>query len=193
MKLIGVVIMIFAFVGCASLKPQTFKRDYSPVNAKEFKYEDKNISFTYVPTSFDPSVPVHFVNKTDKPIKIIWDEVTFINPTGEAEKVIHEGVRLLDRNASMSPSLIPPKGNTKDAITPTSRVTWGSLYFGGPQDWQYQAICGNRKWDIVTHEIEQLDEECVGKVFGLFVTYEVDGKKYTFSARYKFDKRGSSK
>ena len=183
MKLLVSAIVGLFIVSCASgPKPPTYKRDYAAVGAKDFKYEDKNISFAYVPVSFDSSVPITIQNKTDKAIKIIWDETTFINQTGQSEKILHEGVRLLEKGASMSPSVIPPKANLTDIITPVSKVIWGG------SSWEYLKICGESVL-IPFKGYEQRDEECVGKIFGLFVTYEIEGKKNSFSVKYKLNQR----
>lgn len=170
-------------MGCASgPKPPSFKREYSPVESTDFKYEDKNILFTYKPVTLESAIPVVFTNKTTKPIKVIWDETVFIEATGQSEKVIHDGVRLIDRSAPMTPSIILPKGNLVDAITPSNRVYWNY------NTWDYLMICGT-KIMIPFTGFEEKDEECVGKTFGLFVTYEIEGKKSSFSVKYKFDNR----
>lgn len=182
--------------GCATgPKPPVFKREYSPVDAKEFKYEDKNIIFTYTPVTFGSGaplwennfapgsgVPVKFVNKTDKFIKIIWDETAFINPSGQSEKVIHEGVKLVDRNAPMAPSLIPPKASLTDIITPVSRVIWNGT------SWEYRMICGEQNL-IPFKGFEQKDEECVNKVFGIFMAYVSEGKPLNFMVKFKMHTR----
>lgn len=173
------VLAIGILSGCATgPKPPTYKRDYAPVDAKEFKYEDRNIQVVYTPVTFESGVPVIFVNKTDKPIKVIWDETSFINPSGWSEKVIHEGVKIIDRNAPMAPSMIPPKASLVDSVTPTSRIFWSG------SSWAYLMICGEQKL-IPFQGYEQKDEECLGKSYGLFVTYEIDGKKNSFSIKYK--------
>lgn len=188
MKLFLTTISILALVttSCATgSKPPTFKREYSAVDTKDFKFEDKNISFTYTPVTFGSSIPVVFVNKSDRPIKIIWDETTFINSNGQSEKVIHEGVRIAERNASMTPSLIPPKASLSDSITPISRISWGGT------SWEYQMICGQQSL-IPFKGFEQKDEECVGKIFGFYITYQIENTKRFFQMKYILKSRQKS-
>lgn len=173
------LVLISVLSSCAT-RP-TFKRDYTAINAKDFKYEDKNIVFTYVPTSYGSSVPISIQNKSDKAVKILWDETTFINQSGQSEKVIHEGVRLLERNSSTPPSIVPPHANIQDAITPTSKIEWSG------SNWQQSVICGDE--GEVFNGMLHNDEHCLNQTFGLFITYEIEGKKNSFGIKYKLTKR----
>ena len=173
---------MFAISGCV-LPPTrpTFKREYTAVNAKDFKFEDKNLIFTYTPISYGSTIPVKIHNKSDKAIKIIWDEITFINQLGQSEKVAHEGVRLLDRNTSTPPSVVPPQAKIEDSITPTSKIEWSG------SGWNYSVICGDdgEMFNGMMHK----DEQCLNQTFGLFITYEIEGKKNSFTVKYKLSKR----
>jgi hypothetical protein len=189
---LGIFLVI---IGCATSKKeeaasakvlQKFRREYVPIDAKDFKYETKQIAFSYVPTNLDSQIKVTFLNKIQKPIKIIWDETSFINPSGGSEKIIHEGIKLRDSgSATMTPTLIPPGSNIADSISPISRVTWLS------NRRVYLPICGGMGALFVGLNLNDLeeDESCVGKVFAIFVTYEIEGKKSSFTVKYKLNKR----
>lgn len=162
-------------------------RKYVPVDSKEFKFEDKNIVVTYLPNTIDAGTSFHFQNKTDSPVKIIWDETTYIEPNGQSSKVFYSGVKIDDRNSSLPASLIPPKASLADDILPTAAVFWGSY------GWSYIPLCGSVDnvpkmngliMKVPSYEIS--DDECLGKVFGYFITYEVDGKKHNFTIKFKF-------
>lgn len=169
-------------VGC-STRP-TYKREYAPVEAKEYKYVDKNIEFTYVPTTYAATVPVTFANKTDKPMKIIWDETTFIYPSGQSERVTHEGVRFMEKGAPQVPSIISPKSKLADTIIPVSRVNIEGL------QWRYRVICNDPEEDSYSmNGMLHMDASCVGKIFGMFITYEIDGKKSSFTVKYTLANR----
>lgn len=193
MKFLICVFSLLSLFGCATPRP-TFKREYTAVNSKDFKYEDKNILFTYTPISYGSSIPISIQNKSDKAIKIIWDESTFINQLGQSERILHEGVKLADRNTSMPPSVLPPLGKIEDSITPTSKIDWIG------NNWSYSMICGdeNHKGDLLnemyqTVGLYQEDEHCLNQTFGLFLTYEIDGKKSTFTSKYRLSKRQINK
>lgn len=187
-----VKIVVFSLLltsGCASLSSENWTsrtliqvkhaRKYEPVGAKEYKHEDKNLLVTYAPDIVDAGLSFNFVNKTDKPIKILWDDSAFINAAGGSERVLHGGVRIIDRNQSQAPSIIIPKGTLSDDIISTEHVGTDPYLSSG---WSYTPICGSK--NIYTHDIK--DEGCAGQTFGYFITYEVDGKKQSFTVKFKY-------
>ena len=82
----------------------TFKREYLPVGSTGFGYENKDVKFEYSPVSFGTSLPIKFQNRGDKPIKIIWDETSFVDGSGQPNKVVVSGTRLIERNSSILPT-----------------------------------------------------------------------------------------
>lgn len=70
-------------------------------------------------------------NKTDHSIKIIWDEAAFIDRDGTTSRVMHTGVKYVDRNNSQPPTVVPRGGTVTDVIVPTDRVYYSSSEYGG--------------------------------------------------------------
>jgi hypothetical protein len=174
-SVILVVVAISLLAGCATT---AYKREYIPVETNDYRFEDSNIKFSYTPASFESNIPITFENKSSKPISIIWDETVFINPMGQSEKIFHDQMKIIDRGLAIPPSLVPPKANFQGALIPVSRVGSPSQY-----GWSMFPICGT--YNGFTKD----DVDCVGKVFGLFVTYEIEGKKQSFNVKYKYSQR----
>lgn len=61
-------------------------------------------------------------NNTDQSIKLIWDETSFIDLDGTLSRVMHIGVKYVDRNASQPPTVIPAQQRLADDLFPTNRV-----------------------------------------------------------------------
>jgi hypothetical protein len=61
------------------------------------------------------------VNLTRDALKINWDEAAIVF-NGEAQKVIHSGVAIIDKNKSMPKSVIPPNAKLEDFAIPTKNV-----------------------------------------------------------------------
>ncbi|MFY7936648.1 MAG: hypothetical protein ACOVOQ_04675 [Flavobacterium sp.] len=155
-------------------------REYEPVESKSFLAEDKNLSIIYIPTIVDAGVVVQFKNKTDKPIKIIWDESVYMSPSGSSEGIFHLGVTIADRSANKTPTILPPRASHSDEMIINSLVSFYSSQYGS--GWSYTPICGIR--NIYDHTLD--DSSCKDKVFGFYVTYEINGKKEALTFKYKY-------
>jgi hypothetical protein len=71
-------------------------------------------------------------NKTDNPISIDWNQVSYIDLAGDSHKVMHEGVKYITRSEPQAPSVIPPTANLKDIVFPVDYVSYStSRYSSG--------------------------------------------------------------
>lgn len=184
-------LLTLTLFGCASTVK--YNRTYQPVDSSGYSYEDKNVKMTYQPVTIATGVPLTIENKSDKPIKVVWDESSFLNESGNSERIMHDGVKFNDRNSPMVPTVIPPHGRINDAVTPTSRAHFDSSEYGVPGlGWLLNPLCGQiDKAGYI--EPQEKDDECVGKTFGLFITYEIDGKKTPVTLKYKYSGRSDVK
>jgi hypothetical protein len=169
-----VLLLAFVCSGCVTAK--LYDRKYEPVGAKGYVYSDQDIDFKYVPVTADSSIAINLKNKSSKTIKVIWDEVTLIGSEGQVERVFHEGIKIADRAQPMAPSIVPAGSTLTDSVTPVNKVDW--VYNG----WSYYPICGVK--DIMTWEIDEV--ACLGKTFGLYFSYEIDGKKKNFTVSFRY-------
>jgi hypothetical protein len=92
------------------------------------------------------------------------------------ERVLHEGIKIADRGQPMAPSVVPAGSTLTDSVTPIGKIDW--VYNG----WSYYPICGVK--DITTWEIDET--ACLGKIFGLYFSYEIEGKKKNFTVNFKY-------
>jgi hypothetical protein len=151
----------------------TYDSDYSitmtkPISNQNLEFEDDNISLNWI---FDESQLVFILrNKTENPIKVDWNQVSYIDVTGNAQKVIHEGVKYVNRNESQIPTVIPPTAKIQDIIFPTNNVSYVSGQYGG---WREKPM-------FPEGEEAKMYE---GKSFSVFMPLEVNGetKNYTFT------------
>lgn len=137
----GMFIMIA--LGCASQK--TFTYDVclttveAPADAKEQFGESKVVSFTDAEltkysyeddfiaiTWYVNSEQFNFTlkNKTQHTIKINWDDITYVNYNGYTERMMHSGVKYIERNASQPSTMIPRGATISDLLQPTDNVYW---------------------------------------------------------------------
>jgi hypothetical protein len=158
-------------------------------NNKVFK--NKEIQVTWVPTA--SKFIFAFENKSDKTQKIIWDEVVFIDNSGGSHKVIHEGVKLIDRNGPMPPTIIVKGSNITDVIQPADYIHWRDGFYGryasSPGGWDEDPILPSSFYGSSSEKTgfaEKVNSQ-IGKKFKVLMTLVVDDKKkeYIFEFEVK--------
>lgn len=99
------------------------KKYYSYFGQEKYNFEDEMIKIAWIPT------PHEFLfiltNKTDHSIKIVWDEASYVDISGESHRVMHSGVKYIDRDSAQPPSIVVRRGTFSDLVMPTD-------YIGGP-------------------------------------------------------------
>lgn len=86
----------------------------------------------YSQSTVQPMVPVFAAsslgftlqNKSDSTMRIIWDGASFVSPSGENSRVIHSGVRFIEKNKEQAPSVITKGGSLTDTISPSDGLYW---------------------------------------------------------------------
>lgn len=96
---------------------------------QKYRYEDDYINIVWFVgyKSFDFSL----TNKTDHTIKINWDDISYVDITGNVGRVMHSGVKYTDRNNSQPATSIPKKATITDLLLPTDNVYYQSGKYGG--------------------------------------------------------------
>lgn len=151
--IIGAAVVCCAFLAqsCGSLMPTSkyvvnLSTVESPENAKvqfgetkvvtfnegdvqKYRYEDDYINIVWYVgyKEFNFSL----TNKSDHTIKINWDDISYVDITGNVGRVMHSGVKYIDRNNSQPATSIPRKASITDLLMPTENVYYVSGQYGG--------------------------------------------------------------
>ena len=109
-------------------------------------------------------------NKTSNPIKIDWDQAAYVDVAGESHKVMHSGVKYIDKEKPQALTVVPPTAKLEDIIFPTDYVFYTSGKYGG---WSRNTLFP----DATKAELYK------GKSFGVFIPFEINGviKNYFFT------------
>ena len=75
---------------------------------EKYYFEDELVKILWLPSS--SNVSFNLTNKTDHSIKIIWDEAVYVDTIGVSHRVMHSGVKYMDRSNSQPPSVVVRKG-----------------------------------------------------------------------------------
>lgn len=95
----------------------------------KYFFEDEFIKIAWIPTADQLSFVL--TNKTNHSIKIIWDEAAFVDENGISHRVIHSGVKYIDRNSTQPPSVVVRNGTVTDLVIPTDNIYYVSGKYGG--------------------------------------------------------------
>lgn len=122
-------------------------------------------------------------NQVEK-IKVLWDESVFISTTGEATRITHSGIKLVEAEKSAVPSVIPENSYIEEFITPIKNIENVTLS-NGSSYWIVTPFM-----DKCASKDKQVAGQCIqgkiGKQFGLLLAFE-QGKSvfnYTFWFAY---------
>jgi len=93
-----------------------------PRLSKELRYTDDVIDIKFIIGAEFIGFELH--NKKDVGIKIKWDDCSYVSPSGETMRIIHSGVKLIDRDKPQAPTTIPPGAKIVDQFVPTGNIYW---------------------------------------------------------------------
>ncbi|NUP55824.1 MAG: hypothetical protein HOQ19_08330 [Gemmatimonadaceae bacterium] len=197
MQLRNVAPFVLLVTGCASLaalapsypkydlsltsvqRPEKAKVRYGPDHIASFSdsgktkytFEDSLINATVVPIQTGFSVRIE--NKTSHTIKIIWDDAAIVDPTGQSARIMHVGVKYVDRNNSQPPTVIVARGHIYDELSPTDKVYMSTGLYGG---WQTAPLLPKTPFQIANRDtvLAKLTETYKGKTVQLLLPLQIE-------------------
>lgn len=126
-------VFMLAFSGCSTKYFMTYSVQSINVNKNisfinnEFSNEKINVSFSINNTSFEFNIK----NKTNEPLYIDWNKITYIDVFGVSKRMIHKGIRYIEKNEKQDISIIPPHAALIDILIPVDNIIYYSGEFGG--------------------------------------------------------------
>ena len=151
------------------------------VDGDKSEYEDSLIrvvwKFVETQAIFD------MVNKTSQTIKIIWDEAGYVNYNGNTERVLHKGVKIIDREKSQIPTLIYKNTTLTDFVAPISYTQWVSGSEFKISGWESMPLFP-KKFGALSKKIEYYPE-ILDKDIRIILPIMVDGNTLEYSFNFK--------
>src|ERR1044072_3604922 len=98
-------------------------RMIKPRVSNDLTFEDVNIRIRFV---IFQQLLFKLENKSPHPLEVDWSRASFVDTNGTAHKVMHEGVRYIERDKALPPTVIPSGANISDVIVPVSLVSFES-------------------------------------------------------------------
>ncbi len=142
-----------------------------PAESESLVYEDDTLKVVFGVSR--KGINFTLRNKTEGPLKVDWNQWSYVDVEGKSHKVFHRGVAYKDKETSLPPSTIPPTAALEDVIVPTDYVEWSNLE------------SGYRTLELLPDN--STASTFVGKTLSVFMPVEVNGtvKNYLFSFRVK--------
>jgi hypothetical protein len=112
--------------------------DNDPTMENSYIFKNNELTFKWNPDLI--KFIFELENKSDKTIKIIWDNSAFIDENGLSHKIIHSGVKFIDRQNSQQPSIVIKRSKILDSIQPSDYIKWVEGFYG-----RYTSFQG--EWD----------------------------------------------
>jgi hypothetical protein len=125
----------------------------------------------------EDGISFSLTNKLDAPIQIDWNATSYVDTTNEAQRVMHSGVKFIDRDKPMVPTTIPPGAAAKDIMIPISNVNYSS---GAGAGWRTRALFGDWIYGHVPMK--------PGGTFSVLLALVVDGKTQHVYTTFEVDR-----
>jgi hypothetical protein len=165
-------------------RPENAKERYGEskiINFEEegktkYSYEDELIKIVWLPLSTQFAFTLE--NKSDNSIKIIWDEAVYVDENGSSGRVMHSGVKYVDRSNPQPPTVVVKKAKVDDMVVPTDNIYYISEQYGG---WQTKPLFPNRA--TTQEELNALTKKYVGKTVKILLPLQIQEtvNEYIFS------------
>jgi len=173
-KYIILFALFLVFCSCAlMMTPTPYNWSFSleePKPSGTLTYSDDFIDVVF---SFgNTQIGFDIQNKTDSGIKINWDDLSVIYPSGTSSRVIHSGIKLADRNNPQAPTVIPPNAKVSDILIPSENIYYSELY----NEWKYRPLFGGED-RLVWND----------KDFSIYFPLEIKGDNKEYSFKFKIN------
>lgn len=191
---------VFLFGSCTVLKEiETVTPEYNvslnkveqPTNSKEtfgetitieslndatrYVFEDEYFKI-YWHVGFDRFYFTMF-NKSSYPIKIIWDDVTFVNMDQSVSKMIHTGTKYNQRNEAQVDTTIPKGAILEDILVPVVNIVLDG-------EWTIRSLFNEHAYGIDAVERASL---CQGKTMSILFPIRIENIENNYTFIFKVD------
>lgn len=158
------------------------KKKINMIDNKDFfSYNNKDFSLQIKPAKQGFYFKV--LNKTDKNIKIIWDNSAIINENNETIRLFHYGTKFTDGDKTQLPSIIVKNTTLNEFVTPQASINEGRYgYSVDPYFTSYvYGNVGDNELKEMARKIEpKLKTKFIDKTIKLLLTLEVNDKQQEY-------------
>jgi len=151
--------------GCSRRPPESA---YTDMPEPIYQDSDLRVRFSVGKGEIDFTLE----NKTDGPIDIDWNRISYVDAFGQAHKIIHSGVKYIDRAQALSPTTVPPNSKVEDMIFPSDFIYYIEGQYGG---WNRRPLFPEGPGAGILK----------GKYFSVFMPLRIKNKEREYNFRFR--------
>jgi hypothetical protein len=151
-----------------------------PIASETMRYEDPRVSISFLVSS--AGIGIDLKNRAGSSLRIKWDEAAYVNSEGETQKVMHNGVRFIERNSAQLPTIVPPLASYSDVIVPTNLVEYSSPGEGIGGGWSTSEFLPSGYANGLT--AQSPGTQWKGRTLGVYLPMEIAGKTTEYMFRF---------
>lgn len=140
-----------------------------PKISKELKFENDKIKVFFDISNKEISFILS--NKTESPIEIDWNKVSYVDFDKTSKKIIHKNTKFSEKEKSQIETVVPPLSNLEDLIMPSENVYYRN------NNWVTNTILSDR----LTKEALKLKN----KTFSIFMPIKINDKIENYFFTFK--------
>lgn len=110
---------------------------FTDKGVNKYNYKDNVIDIVIVALSEQFLFTIN--NLSTSTIKIIWDDAAFIDTDGSTSKIIHKGIKYIQREESQPPTSIIKNAKLEDVAVPTNKIYFSSV----SNEWDKRSLFSN--------------------------------------------------
>ena len=103
--------------------------NFNESGVDKYRYEDDYIEIVWYVSAYQFNFTLR--NKSEHTLKIQWDDISYVDINGQVDRIMHSGVKYIERNNSQPASTVPKGANISDILIPTDNVYFVSGKYGG--------------------------------------------------------------
>lgn len=152
----------------------------------KYEYTDKYIGITWYYNT--TRLEFELKNFSEHTIKINWDDISYMDYSGNVSRIMHKGVKYSEREQPQGSISIPKGGRISDIIVPVNNVYFDKGVSGYiPAQWKQVAIIPCYYNNKKTMENDIANKVWIGRNIKVLFPIEIEGVKNDYSFEFIVD------
>lgn len=153
---------------------------FSDLVEPQNSYEDDYIAISWYVD--DRQFNFELLNKSNHTIMINWDDISYVDYNGRTIRVMHAGVKYIDKNASQPSTMLPKGAILSDVLIPTNNIKYNDGMFVG---WSEGKLIPSLYED--KKEIESLTSQYIGKTLTILMPLYIKNVQNDYIFTFSID------